>query len=196
MRGIANLIILADALDRRGLFAEANQVDGILHVALDWSGMGQWLRRKYDKMRALFQRRQQDSTAEKEYGEAAKESLDDILRRKQAGPPDERIFLWYCNRFRESCPNCIRRHGRMRTLRQWRSEGLPSSSVCQRGQCACRLVALGPGGVLTPGGIVQMTEDKDEFLGLSGLQENSLTSNMGGQGGFALEPFYSNFGQM
>lgn len=182
-RELALLVRLADELDRRGMLREADEVDRIVRLAVGWPDVRDWLRRQYERLRRLFSRKRTDPAAAKEYDAAAANRLDDMLRRKQAGPPDERVFLWFCQQFPNSCQTCRGRHGRMRTLRQWREDGLPGPLVCERDSCACRLVPL------MPGGVAQMDEDGDVAANMVGLQEDSSGHSM--NQGFALEPFFS-----
>lgn len=177
------LVRLADEFDRRGMSLEADQVDHIIRLAIAWPRIGDWLHRQYEKLRRLFSKKKTDPGAAKEYDAASADRLDDMLRRKQSGPPDERIYLWFCNRFPNSCHPCRSRHGRMRTLRQWRVEGLPGPQVCKNNKCACYLVPM------APGGSIQMDEDGDIAAGIIGLQEDSSGHNM--NQGVALEPFFS-----
>jgi hypothetical protein len=186
-RELQALVRLADEFDRRGMPREADEVDRIVRLAVERPRLADWLRRQYERLRRLFSRRRGNPAAAQEYDVAAANRLDDMLRRKQSGSPDERVFLWFCNQFPNSCPACHRRHGRMRTLRQWRGEGVPGPLVCERGDCACRLVPLLPLG--TPGGIAQMDEDGDIAANIVGLRENGSGHNM--NQGFALEPFFS-----
>lgn len=183
------LVRLADEFDRRGMPLEANQVDRIIRIAVAQSRMAEWLRRQYGRLRRLFAKKKANPGTSGEYDAAAAHRLDDMLRRKQSGPPDERIFLWFCQRFPNSCQACGDRHGRMRTLRQWRAEGTPGPAVCAKGECACRLVPLAPGGAL-PSNPPQMDEDGDFAAGAVGLREDGSGHNM--NQGFALEPFFSN----
>jgi hypothetical protein len=174
---------LADGLDRRGMLREADEVDRIIRLAIAWPGVRGWLRKQYDRLRRLFSKKRTDPAAAKEYDSTAANRLDDMLRRKQGGPPEERVFLWFCQRFPNSCPTCSGRHGRLRTLRQWRAEGLPGPLVCERDDCACHLVPL------LPGGAAQMDEDGDVAANMIGLQEDNRGYNM--NQGFSLEPFFS-----
>jgi len=182
------LMRLADEFDKRGLLREADFVDCLIRHAAEWSKLSSWLRKKYEHLKQLFSKKKNDSGAANKYDNAAGDRLDDMIRRKQSGPVDERLFLWFCNRFPNSCQECGDRQGRMRTLRQWREEGLPGSGVCTNGNCACRLLPL------TPGGVLQMNEDGDFMAGAVGLQEDGLLSNM--NQGFVLEPFFSNYGTL
>lgn len=189
MTGLMPLVRLADELDRRGMFREADQIDHLIRCAVTWPRMGDWLRKQYERLRHLFSKKKSKPGMAREYDAAAGTRLDDMLRRKQSGPPDERIFLWFCNRFPNSCPSCVGRHGRVRTLRQWRAEGVPGPAVCEKGDgCRCRLVQMGPGGAM------QMDEDGDFAAGLIGLREDGSGPNM--NQGFALEPFYSDYGKL
>jgi hypothetical protein len=183
MMVLAPLVRLADELDRRGMLCEADEIDRIIRTAIAWPQMGAWLRRQYDRLRHLFSRKKDKPGMAKEYDAAAGRRLDDMLRDKQSGPPDERVHLWFCNQFPNSCQACRDRHGRVRTLRQWRAEGMPGPAVCENLSCACRLVQMGPGGS------VQMDEDGDFAAGAIGLQEDSSGHSM--NQGFALEPFFS-----
>lgn len=187
MNCLLKLAYLADELDRRNMKNEADQVDKIIRVAVDLPRISDWLRKQYNKLRILFSKK-----PNKEYGTAAADRLDDMLRRKQSGPPDDRIFLWFCQRFPNSCENCNKRHGRMRTLRQWRVEGLPGSN-CTKNNCACLLVPLLPSGTLSPN-IVQTTDDADIAANTIGLREDNSTLNL--QQGFVLEPFFSDYGSL
>lgn len=177
------LVHLADELDRRGMLWEADEVDHIVRLAVGGPDVRDWLRRQYERLRRLFSRKKTDPGAAKTYDAAAANRLDDMLRRKQSGPPDERVFLWFCQQFPNSCPACRGRHGRMRTMRQWRGEGLPGPMVCEKDDCACHLVPL------LPGGVAQMDEDGDIMANITGLQEDSSGHSM--NQGFALEPFFS-----
>lgn len=188
------LVRLADEFDRRGMPREADQVDRIIRLAIAWPRIGDWLHRQYEKLRRLFSKKKADPGAAKEYDAASADRLDDMLRRKQSGPPDERIFLWFCHRFPNSCHPCGDRHGRMRTLRQWRAEGPPGPNVCEKDECECYLVPLAPGGALPPGGPVQMDEDGNIAAGIIGLQEDGSGHNM--NQGFVLEPFFSDYGKL
>jgi len=178
-RELSALVRLADDLDRRGMLCEADEVDRIIRLA----GIRDWLRKQYERLRGLFSKKKSDPGAAKEYDAAAANRLDDMLRRKQSGPPEERVFLWFCERFPNSCETCRGRHGRMRTLRQWRAEGLPGPMVCEKDNCACHLVPLAPGGV------AQMDEDGDIMANITGLREDNSGYSM--NQGFALEPFFS-----
>jgi len=184
MNDLMSLVRLADDLDGRGMFREADQVDHIIKHAIEWSRMGGWLRKQYERLRRLFSRKKSKPSMAKEYDTAAGTRLDDMLRKKQSGPPDERIFLWFCNRFPNSCLSCADRHGRVRTLRQWRAEGLPGPAVCEKGDgCRCRLVQMGPGGA------IQTDEDGNFMAATVGLREDNSGSSM--NQGFSLEPFFS-----
>lgn len=191
-RELLALAHLADEFDRRGMLREADEIDRIIRLAVEWPRIGAWLHKQYERLRQLFSRKKKDPSAAQEYDAAAANRLDDMLRRKQSGPPDERVFLWFCNRFPHSCNTCRKRHGRMRTMRQWRGEGLPGPSVCEKDNCACYLVALAPGGMLT--GPVQMNEDADLAAGIIGLREDNSGRDM--HQGFVLEPFFSNYGHV
>lgn len=186
---LMSLVRLADELDRRGMLREADEVDRIIRTAIEWPRIGPWLRRQYERLRQLFSRKQTNPGAAKAYDAAAANRLDDMLRRKQSGPPDERVYLWFCHRYPNSCEPCSGRHGRMRTLRQWRAEGVPGPGVCQQTRCECRLIPLMPGGALPPGGAAQMDEDGDIAANITGLRENNSGYSM--NQGFALEPFFS-----
>jgi len=185
------LVRLADEFDKRGMLREANQVDRIITLAVEWPRVTGWLRKQYERLRQLFSKKKTDPGAAKEYDVASADRLDDMLRRKQSGPPDERVFLWFCQRFPNSCHSCNGRHGRMRTLRQWRAEGLPGTAVCEKTECACYLVPLTPGGAPPP---VQMDEDGDIAAGIIGLREDGSGANM--NQGFVLEPFFSDYGKL
>lgn len=191
-RALLALVRLADELDRRGMLREADEVDRIVRLAVDWPRIGAWLKRQYERLRRLFSKKQKNPGAAQEYDAAAANRLDDMLRRKQSGPPDERVFLWFCNRFPNSCQSCRNRHGRMRTMRQWRLEGLPGPSVCEKNNCACYLVPLAPGGAAA--GPVQMNEDADLAAGIVGLREDGSGRDM--HQGFTLEPFFSDYGKL
>jgi hypothetical protein len=182
------LVRLADELDRRGMLREANQVDLLIRTAVEWPRLSSWLRKQYERLRGLFAKKKKVPGAAQEYEAAAADRLDDMLRRKQSGPPEERVFLWFCQRFPNSCSACNDRHGRMRTMRQWRAEGLPGPGVCEHQNCACHLVQLGPGGA------VQMDEDGDFAANMVGLREDGSGHNM--NQGFTLEPFFSNYGEL
>ncbi len=186
--GLVALVRLADELDRCGMMREADEVDRILKEAVDWTRAREWLGRQYQRLRRLFTRKRKDPGAAQEYDAAAANRLDDMLRRKQSGPSEERVFLWFCNQFPNSCATCRGRHGRMRTLRQWRAEGMPGPSVCERDRCGCRLMPL------VPGGAVQMDEDGDIAAGAIGVREDGIGPNM--NQGFVLEPFFSDYGNL
>jgi hypothetical protein len=183
------LTSLADKLDKQGLLHEANEVDGLIKLAVAWPRITEWLHKQYEHLRQLFSKKKNNPGVAQEYDTAAANKLDDMLRRKQSGPPNERIFLWFCNQFPNSCQTCHSRHGRMRTLIQWKTEGMPGPAVCEKDNCACYLVPMAPGGALAPGGPVQMDEDGNVAAGIIGLREDNSGQNM--NQGFMLEPFFS-----
>lgn len=182
------LIQLADEFDKRGMIKEANEVDSIIKSAVDFSRLSGWLRKQYDRLRQLFQKKKKNPIATKEYDVASTNRLDDMLRRKQSGPAEERVYLWFCQRFPNSCQSCNSRHGRMRTLKQWRTQGVPGPMVCENDTCTCRLVLLSPGGAL------QTNEDGDFAAGSIGIREDNI--GLGMNQGFTLEPFFSNYGNL
>lgn len=188
------LVRLADEFDRRGMLREADKVDRIIKLAIEWPRITGWLRKQYDRLRRLFSKKKTDPGAAQEYDAAAGNRLDDMLRQKQSGPPDERIFLWFCQQFPHSCHTCRGMHGRVRTLRQWRAEGMPGPMVCEKDECACHLVPMAPGGTIAPGGPIQMDEDGDFAANAIGLREDNSSYSM--NQGFVLEPFFSNYGDL
>jgi len=174
------LIRLANDLDQRGMIKEADLIDSIIKSAI--SNPADWLRKQYNRLNALY------SKKHPAYEKEAAKTLDEMLKRKQSGPEDERIFIWFCQSFPNTCNNCKSRHGRMRTLKQWRAEGLPPS-VCQNMDCQCRLIQL-----LSGGATDQMDDDADVAAGIIGLRQD--TSGLSTSQGFILEPFFSDYGKL
>lgn len=187
---------LAMRLAGMGEYKTADEVRGLVCCAVATSPyVARWLKRKYDRLQDLHDRRRtsMDEGKEEDYAEAASEQLDDILRRRETGSPDDRLYAWFCLRTPDSCGPCRARHGRIRTLRQWRTEGLPGPQVCTKPECGCALFPLRPGGA-PPAGVQHLNDDGDAAAGMIGLREDNSAENM--QQGFALMPFWSGQGSL
>ena len=191
---MASLEVLAESLDALGLPEAADEVSGLmLRTAMD-PFMAQWLRHKYERLNALYDKRKSGTSEdEKEYTEAAKEGLDDVLQKKEEGPPDERLYVWFCLKSTGTCGTCRARHGRIRSMNKWRAEGLPGPGVCEKTRCGCTLLPLRPGGAM-PAGVAGLADDGDMAAGLIGLRQDNSAENM--QQGFALMPFWSGQGSL
>lgn len=185
MNDLVLLAKLADGLDSRGEHAAADEVDGLLREAAVWDRLGRFLKRRYDGLLNLFRRRKRDGG--EAYGEEAGKALGDMLRRKETGPPAERLFVWFCHRYPTACEPCTSRHGRIRTMRQWQAEGVPGAAVCLRGNCECTLVPMRAGGFAASDGA-------DIAAHSIGLREDGTLENM--NQGFSLEPFFSDYGNL
>lgn len=195
---MASLEALAESLDALGLPEAADEISGLmLRTAMD-PFLAQWLRHKHERLNALYNKRKSGTSKdEKEYTEAAKEELDDVLRKKEEGPPEERLYVWFCLKMPGSCSMCRARHGRIRSMNRWRSEGLPGPGVCEKSRCGCTLLPLRPGGAM-PSGVAGLADDGeatgDAVAGLIGLRQDNSAENM--QQGFALMPFWSGQGSL
>jgi len=191
---LVSLGALADCLDAMGLEKEAGEVSGLmLRTAMD-PFLAQWLRHKYERLVPLWEKRKGGSKEdEEEYTGAAKEQLDSTLRRIEEGPPEDRLYFWFNMPPAESCGPCRARHGRIRSLRQWRAEGLPGPAVCEKPRCGCSLLPLRPGGAV-PAGVGRLADDGDAAARLIGLRQDNSAENM--QQGFALMPFWSGQGTL
>jgi len=184
------LVRLANELDAAGMPEEADRVDAILRHAALWDRIGRALRRKYDRLRTLFEKSRSKTDDEKrEYSAPAGKRLDDMLRKRLAGPAEKRLYVWFCNRYASSCGPCRARHGRMRTLEQWRANGMPGPGVCEKAKCSCSLIGIGPGGT-----VQQTASDQDIAANSIGLRDDGKLENM--NQGFSLEPFFSNYGDI
>lgn len=187
---------LASRLVDAGEYKTADEVRGLMCRAVATSPyVERWLKRKYDRLQTLHERRRSSMKKqdEEEYADAATEHLDDMLRRRETGPPDERLYAWFCLQTADSCGPCRARHGKIRTLRQWRTEGMPGPQVCAKPDCGCALFPLRPGGT-APAGVRRLNDDGDAAAGMIGLRQDNSAENM--QQGFALMPFWSNYGGM
>jgi hypothetical protein len=193
-RLLASLAVLAESLGSMGDMEAAREVSGLLlRTAMD-PFLAQWLRHKYERLVPLWEKRKKGSEKDEEaYAGAAKEQLDAALRKLEAGPPEDRLYFWFNMPAAESCPPCRARHGRIRSLRQWRAEGLPGPAVCQKARCGCSLLPLRPGGAV-PAGIGRLNDDGDAAARLIGLRQDNSAENM--QQGFALMPFWSGQGSL
>lgn len=191
---MSELIILAqlaDELDRRRFLEEADRIDAIIREAAVWDRISNFMRRKYQKLRQLFQKKRSlptESEDAKPQEEEADKRLNDMLQQKQTGPAEERLYVWFCHRYPNACTPCKSRHGRMRTLTQWRSEGVPGSAICAKSMCECQLVIMGPQGIAQP------ANDEDIAANSIGAREDGTLENM--NQGFTLEPFFSDYGNL
>jgi hypothetical protein len=171
---------LADKMDRLGLTSEASMVDNILKTVIALPKIDKWKEKRLDHLSELLKKKRKDPNALEDYRKKAKEILDEELKKRQSGPPEERLYMWVCNRFHSSCSICSKRSGRVRSLKQWGIEGLPGSHICQRKSCNCRIVLLPL--------VESNSNDSDMAVRLIGLREDNTAQNM--QQGFSLEPFW------
>lgn len=188
---LPTLVRLADELDRRGFVEEADRIDAILREAALWDRISNFMKKKYQKLRQLFQKKRTlpaESEEAKPQEEEADKRLNDMLQRKQTGPAEERLYVWFCHQYPNACEPCTSRHGRMRTMTQWRVEGLPGSAVCTKSMCECQLVAMGPQGVAQP------AHDQDIAANSIGTREDGTLENM--NQGITLAPFFSDYGNL
>jgi hypothetical protein len=58
---------------------------------------------------------------------------------KSFDPEEERELLVWIAQYRDSCAECIFRHGKIKTYAEWKSLGLPGSSFCP--VCHCSLIS-------------------------------------------------------
>jgi len=182
---------LADELDRRGFLEEADRIDAIIREAAIWDRSSDFMQRKYQKLRELFRRKKllpSESEQARPQEIEADKRLNDMLRRKQEGPAEERLYVWFCHRYPSACLPCSDRHGRMRTMTQWRREGVPGPAVCTKSICECQLIAMGPHGLIQP------AYDQDIAANSIGTREDGTLENM--NQGFSLEPFFSDYGNL
>ena len=191
MNELITLSQLADELDRRGFLEEADGIDAIIREAAVWDRISDFMRQKYQKLRQLFQKKKSvpaDGNAAKPQEEESDKRLNNMLQKKQTGPAEEKLYVWFCHQYPNACVPCTSRHGRMRTMTQWRTEGMPGSSICTKGSCECQLVVMGPQGIAQP------AHDQDIAANSIGTREDGTLENM--NQGFTLEPFFSDYGNL
>jgi hypothetical protein len=179
---LIKLADLADLFDKYGMFEQANDIDQILKLAIDNTKLISWIQKQYQRLKQLYSKKKT-----KEYSEAAGNRLDDMLRQKQNGSMEDKIYLWYCHNYDNSCMECKKRHSRMRTMKQWRQEGLPGTHVCNNMSCTCRLIQL------LPNAHMQMDSDGIS-TSIIGLREDNSTEDM--HQGITLDSFFSNYGNL
>ena len=195
---INHLFKLSMDLRKSGFYKEASDVDTILKEAFEWSDVGSWFKKQYNKLKEKFNRKRETQgtpegpEAAEEYKETAKDALEEVLQEKESGPPEQRLYYWYTHAFESGCQVCASRHGRLRTLAQWRSLGFPgrnNTSCLLSPRCNCFLIRVQPGG--TPG--AAMNDDgKFNVADLIGLQSDNSARNMQQGAMFTAEQYFNN----
>lgn len=192
------LLKLSMDLKKSGFNKEAAEVNIILKEAFSFGDVSGWFRDKYNKLKEKFNRKKQTEKtpkageAAKEYKEEVKNTFEDILQKKESGPPEQRLYLWYTHPFESGCPICSSRNGQMRTLVQWRALGFPgrANAACiKKPNCNCFLIRLQPGGMPNIA-----TNDDGEFniADLIGLQPDNSVRNMQQGAMFTAEQHFNN----
>ena len=195
------LFKLSRDLDESGFKKEACEVNLIIKEALEWGDVAGWFKTKYNFIKNLFNKKEQAKNTERaaeteeEYTEAKNDVFEEMLQRKESGPPEQRLYFWYTHPFEAGCPVCASRHGQMRTLTQWRELGFPgrSNGACiKRPNCNCLLIRIKPGGVPN---IARNDDGAFDISDLIGIGEDNTKKNMQQGPMFTGEQFFNNFGQ-
>lgn len=192
------LFKLSDNLKKSGFDKEASKIDVILKEAFDVADVSGWFRKKYNQLKEKFNRKEKAKgtpeavEADAEYEEERTDALEEILEKKEVGPPEKQLYYWYTHPFESGCPVCASRHGLLRTLAEWRTLGFPgrtNSSCIKTPRCNCFLIRLKPGGI--PGS-AKNEDGAFDISNLIGLQPDGSVRNMQQGAMFTAEQHFNN----
>lgn len=195
------LFKLSRDLNESGFEKEAYEINLIIKEALEWGDITGWFKKQYNKLKDRFNKKEeakntpQAAETEREYETVREDALEEMLQRKESGPPEEQLYFWYTHPFESGCPVCASRHGQTRTLAQWRALGFPgrSNGACiKRPNCNCLLIRIKPGGVPN---IARNDDGAFDISDLIGIGEDNTKKNMQQGPMFTGEQFFNNSGQ-
>jgi|19_taG_2_1085344.scaffolds.fasta_scaffold00640_4 hypothetical protein len=198
---INHLLKLSRDLRHSGFYKESEDVDFLIKEAFGVGDIASWFRDKYNKLKSKFNRKKetegtpQAEEASQEYRQEQRDSFEEVLQRKESGPPEGRLYFWYTHPFEAGCQICASRHGQLRTLAQWRSLGFPgrsNSSCIKSPNCNCFLIRVQPGG--TPN-VATNDDGKFNISDLIGIGEDNTKKNMQQGPMFTGEQFFNNSGE-